>query len=358
LETQSSVNLSSINGIGKSSLELLEAAGFHDVESIAKAGVDELTLELQRANSILKISKRSPGRAAVGKWIAMARDIVGAQESADGAEQAVEMPVNYERSPEVAAMLAAAPFALPLPAKVLMENNLGVSEIPPGILLNRYSGDLDVRIEQRLPKTRQAKAAAASGYVSIADTHAQRLEIDVSKLRSTEDLGEPLVKGPSIKVSPANDRIALLRAPRSSTNEGRDPNSRWYIRGVLHSHPVSIYLGAAATLLVMLLIPASAAAIVLLMLSGEMPDRFGWVPRWLLAVPVALPLCGIFYLMWGIGGSCRICGQKLFVHRSHLKNSKAHHVPGLGYVIPLCFQILIFRWFRCTHCGTPVRLKE
>ena len=156
----------------------------------------------------------------------------------------------------------------------------------------------------------------------------------------------------------AEDRVALIRTPRVATNKGRDPRSRWYIRGVLHSHPRSIYLGAVATLLVIIMIPLAMVASALLLASVELPERFGWVPEWLLAVPVALPLFGIAYLIFGLGGSCRICGQKLFTHRSHLKNSKAHHVRGLGYILPLCAQILLFRWFRCTHCGTPVRLKE
>jgi hypothetical protein len=127
---------------------------------------------------------------------------------------------------------------------------------------------------------------------------------------------------------------------------------------VLHSHPVSVYIGALVTLVLMIMVPLSVISAALLFLSGEMPERFGWVPGWMLVIPVALPLFGIAYMIWGLSGSCRICGQRLFTHKSHLKNIKAHHVPGLGYVMPLCFQILIFRWFRCTHCGTPVRLKE
>ena len=79
--------LISIPGIGKTSLELLEAAGFHDAESLAKAGVDELARELERANSILKISKRTPDRAVVEKWIASARDIVGVTEEAGAARR-------------------------------------------------------------------------------------------------------------------------------------------------------------------------------------------------------------------------------------------------------------------------------
>lgn len=350
-------DLLSIPGIGKTSRELLEAAGFRDAEALAKAGVSELAHELERANSMLKISKRTPGSAAIGKWIVAARDLMGVVP-----EQPAEpplMPVNYELSPQVVAMLANAPFAIPLPARKLVENQLGVSDIPAAILLNRYSGDLDVKVEQRLPMNRQPKPlAATNGYVRMADNGNPRIEMDTSRIRSTENLGEPMLKVAAVKTSPANDRVALLRAPRTSTNAGRDPQSRWYIRGVLHSHPLSIFAGAAVTLLLMVVTPASVISALLLLASVEMPGHFSWVPKWLLAFPAALPLLGIIYLIFGLGGSCRICGQKLFAHRSHLKNARAHTVPGLGHILPLCIHILLFRWFRCTHCGTPVRLKE
>jgi hypothetical protein len=347
--------LLSIPGIGKASLELLEAAGFHDVESLSKVGADDLARELERANSILKISKRAPAKAAVEKWIAAARELAGIANEPEGPSLT---PVDYEQTPQVVSMLAAAPFAIPLPSRLLVENQLGVADIPAGILLNRYSGDLDVRVDERLPKSRQPKPAVASSYVQIADNTSQKLEIDTSRIKSINDMDGALPKTAAVKTSPGNDRVALIRAPRSETNRGKDPNSRWYIRGVLHSHPVSIYFGALVTLLLTVMVPASVVSALLLLGSAEMPDRFPWVPGWLLWFPVTLPLFGIAWVIWGMNGSCRICGQKLFMHRSHRKNAKAHHIRGIGYVIPLCFQILIFRWFRCTHCGTPVRLKE
>jgi hypothetical protein len=33
-------------------------------------------------------------------------------------------------------------------------------------------------------------------------------------------------------------------------------------------------------------------------------------------------------------------------------------VPGLGHILPLAAHVLVFRWFRCTFCGTSVRTKE
>jgi hypothetical protein len=349
-----------ISGIGKATSELLEAAGFLDATSVARAGVDELLRELERANSILKISKRLPGRVVVGKWIDSARELTVGQAAATGEGPApMVMPVNYEASPQVADMLASAPFAIPLPARLLVENQLAVSDIPAAILLNRYSGDLDVRVEERLPRQRQPKAAAGIGnFVKVSDPVNARVELDTSKFRTMDEIGEALPRMAAPKTTPASDRVALLRAPRTSTNKGRDPKSRFYIRGVLHSHPLSIMVGAVVTLLLMVMIPLSVVSAGLLLLSAEVPGRFSWVPGWLLVIPVLLPLFGIAYLIWGTTGSCRICGQKLFSKRAHLKNPRAHHVPGLGYIVPLCFHILAFRWFRCTHCGTPVRLKE
>ena len=346
-----------IPGIGKTSLELLEAAGFQEIQALAKAGVDDLVRELERANSILKIAEHPPSRNEIEKWVSAARELAGIQDTAE--PEPSLMPVNYEETQQVISLLAVAPFAIPLPARILMDHQLGVADIPAGILLNRYSGDLDIRVEARLPKGKPVRPAATSGnYVHIAEPAATKAEIDTSRFRSTQEMGSSRARIPSAKTTPVNDRVALLRAPRATTNAGRDPRSRWYIRGVLHSHPVSIYIGALVTVLLMMMMPIAISSAVLLLLSSEVPEKFAWVPKWLIVFPVAMPLFGIAYLIWGLGGSCRICGQKLFAHRSHLKNSKAHHVRGLGYIVPLCFQILIFRWFRCTHCGTPVRLKE
>ena len=68
------------------------------------------------------------------KWIASARDLTGVSNEVAAA---VAMPVNYEDSAQVVKMLNDAPFAIPLPAKLLVDQQLGVGDIPPGILLNR-----------------------------------------------------------------------------------------------------------------------------------------------------------------------------------------------------------------------------
>ena len=362
-------DFSSIHGIDKTSCELLEAAGFFNVETLAKAGVDELAGELERANRMLRIAKLTPTAASIGLWIAAARDIVGVEE-APVVEAA--MPVNYELTPAVMELLAAAPAAIPLPAWYLVENHLAVADIPPAILLNRYSGDLEIRSSGRnvavraLPRTPTGapQRPLTSAYVQLGDIGQQRLEIDTTRLRSIADLEKvgqhiPVSKSvSSADISAESARIALIRAPLEATNRGRDPRSRWYVRGVLHSHPLTMTLGALVTVVLAALLPLAIATSSVLLLAVLFPEKFAWASPWLLAVPCAVPLLGGLYLIFGMNGRCRICTQRIFLHRACLKNSKAHHIRGLGYVIPVCLHILLFRWFRCTYCGTPVRLKK
>lgn len=348
-------DLRSIPGIGKSAFELLEAAGFPDAESLAKAGLDELVNELERANRILQIAKRPPVRENLQRWITSAQDLTGVTNDSSDSGDAL---VNHEISPKVASMLADAPFAIPLPAKILVDQRLAVGDVPPAILLNRYSGDLEVKVEERVPALKYGRPATPSSNVRLADVSGTRRDIDVSKIRSTDVLAGGTVRSVVVNPNPDNERVALIRGPRVETNRGRDPESRFFIRGVMHSHPISMAVGALVTLLLAIMLPVGIISSLLLLLSREKPANFGWVPEWLLAFPVSLPVFGILYLIWGLNGSCRICGQKQFVPRMCLKNSKAHSFPGLGHIIPACFHMLAFKWFRCTYCGTPVRLKK
>ena len=331
---------STIPGIGKASLELLEAAGFHDLESLAKAGEDELTQELQRANRILHIAERAPSPEKVARWISTARemtDYVAKQEAK------VVMPVDYEKVPEVIAMIAAAPFAIPLPAKVLVAKNLAVADIPAAILLNRYSGDLEVQVGKKSPKTPEARPSNVhQGSISLAEASPSRARIDTSRVKPTDAVSSGLVQPLSSHSPQGDERINLIRGPRVGTNAGRSPESRWFIRGVLHTHPYSIMAGAIACLVLAVLVPAALAATSLLLLSDLKPTSFAWVPKWILVFPLALPLFGISYLIWG-RGRCRVCGQKLFIPRMCLKNPKAHHVKFLGYIIPVSFHLLVFK---------------
>lgn len=366
-----SIHPREIPGIQPDALELLEAAGCEDLSLLCELDPTALHREMSRANAMLKLAQEDVPLEEVQRWSREAAAMLGREapeevarpEESEAAAQAqgpevlveaqTEAAVNYERSPEVQTMIELAPFALPLPARILMDHQVGVADIPAGILLTHYVGDLEVRVN---PNPVQLPETGAAGHSTHAITGKRGPELDISRLRSAEDLAA--VARPRSAQPEVDDHRSLIRTPRASTNKGKDPESRWYIRGVLHSNPIRIYLGALATFLILWLVPASVVAAVLLVLSSELPERFGWVPPQLLAVPILLVLVAILYLVFGSGGRCRICNQRLFVYHSHHKNARAHRLPGLGYVLPLCLHLLIFRWFRCTHCGTPIRVKE
>jgi hypothetical protein len=377
-----------IPGIDPSSIELLEAVGFLDESSLAKADVDALLRELQAANALLKLAERTPGREEIERWV----HAVGGSGKATtaGAGERSLVAVNYELNADVAEMLETAPFALPLPAKLLVDKKLGVSDIPPAILLNRVVGDLEIRVTpsdamepvpavvapepespKGLPPQRSSPAAVPAKMepakvetpvteVRRAEPTSNRRAIDVTRVKSVSDVATVRMKGPAAvsSVDP-EDRIALIRAPRPETNAGKNPESRRYIRGVMHAHPYRLSIAALVTLLLALVLPLAIISAGLLLWSDLQPELLPWVPKWLLAFPLALPVVGGAYLIWGVGsGQCRICNQQLFVPRRVNKNSKAHHVPGIGYIIPTALHLLVFRWFRCTYCGTAVRVKE
>src|SRR5690606_10927229 len=148
---------------------------------------------LSAANEMLRIVARAPDEKKIDRWIAAARKAVnpeapvktivkpgaatppveGAPPRARGrarktdaatplgevtavrpadairAETEPEViadPVNFEADPDVREMLALAPLALPIPARMLAEKGIAPSEVPVAPVLNRAVGDLDVRV--------------------------------------------------------------------------------------------------------------------------------------------------------------------------------------------------------------------
>ena len=350
--------LHDIPGIGDSARELLDAAGIRDAKHLSEQIPEQLLKEIKRANETLSITKRTPGLAIVRKWIAGAVKL-DSEHVKEEIAPAVPDPVNYEGNPEVMEMLEHAPCAIPLPGNVMLEKKLSVSDIPAGLLLSRYSGDLDVRIGDgaAAPKT-DVPSRRTAGRTERFEGKPQQQPFDPANVKAAIPSKNVGKRVPKSKEGHEDDRVALIRAPREKTNRGKDPNSRRYIRGVLHTHPWSLRIGAVLSLILIIDFPLAIASALLLLIAGENSGSFEWVPKWILAFPLSLPIIGIGYMFWGLSGKCRICTQKLFVHKGALKHVKSHRLPGFGYVVPLCLHLLFFSWFRCSSCGTPVRLKK
>jgi|AntRauTorckE6833_2_1112554.scaffolds.fasta_scaffold30832_2 hypothetical protein len=354
--------LSDIPGIDEKSIVLLDMAGIRDIRHLANQKAAGLRDEIKKANQVLSIVEEPPGENTIQEWIGHAAKTLEDIEPVPEQPLAVAPPVNYEGNEQVAEMMGAAPCAIPLPGKLLKENKLRVGDIPAGILLNRYSGDLDVRVDDvRMENPEAHRIHVPTLRPTTKErgvTQTQKRGFDTSQIKAISPEYVSKQKLPGSKNVHVDDRVALIRTPRESTNRGRNPASRRYIRGVLHTHPWSLRIGAFFSLLLILILPLAIISAFLLLLSRQNPDNFEWVPKWILAFPISLPVIGIAYLLWGISGKCRICTQQLFLHKGALKHVKSHRIRGLGYVAPLCLHLLLFNWFRCSSCGTPVRLRK
>jgi hypothetical protein len=130
--------------------------------------------------------------------------------------------------------------------------------------------------------------------------------------------------------------------------------SRWVRRGVVHPRPVHTWIGALVSVLWRVAMVCAITGFVYFLTHVENPADY----------KLHVALGGGFLLILSmmqlhfIGRSrCRICSCNLYHSKNCLKNSKAHHIPGFGYVASAALHLLIFGWFRCMYCGTAIRLK-
>ncbi|MEP4079883.1 DUF4332 domain-containing protein [Haloferula sp.] len=384
--------LETIKGIKPDDRELLEAAGWVDPRQLAHAQADDLLAEIEKANGVLKLVDRVPKVDAVEAWIVAAQELTGElpdeqdepveaePESIDlqksvssdpGNEEAAEPtgPVNYEEDPDVQDMLKLAPLAIPIPNHLLAEEGISPAAISIAPVLNCADSDLEVRVtSKQRSKTAEVSSKAPkgkhAGVVKVADSGRSTIsgakkKLDQARVRKMDQPEEaPEYSRKGMKRETREDRLNLLRTTREKTNRGKKPGTRSYIRGVLHDRPYKVWFGCLVVILFQFTVPLAILSAALLIIDEHSSTKLEWVPDWIIVFPLALPVLGLLYFMMSFGVKCRVCGQKVLVHRHCRKNTKAHHIPGLGYVLPLAVQTLLFRWFNCTFCGTSIRIKE
>jgi len=348
-------------------IQLLEATGYADTEALAAADATTLRDAFITANAELKLYKKPPSLKQVAEWINAARSIdeADSEEFYEEAAPAAAEIVNFENDPDVAEMIAMAPLALPLPGKLLAAKQLPVQEIPEAVLLTATRGNISIRVGTKSPEKKQEKTVIKTpvvqgSYVNTISFGQKKEEVNRTRIRSTDELMDPSVQVQQREEQKTRneERLRLMRAALPETNAGVNPASRRYIRGVLHNSPLQVWWGALIALACHVMIPMGIFAAFALLLKDNGFSVFQWVPSWFLALPIGVFVIGLLYLTISFQSSCRICGQKCFVPRNCLKNSKAHHIPLLGYVCSVALHIILFRWFRCSFCGTPVRLKK
>jgi hypothetical protein len=349
-------------------IRLLEAIDHAHPAVLAEADAVTLRKKVAAANGTLQLYKKIPALKQIESWILSAKAHHREEESSPDPQIHTDEEaalVNFENDPDVLDMIALSPLAIPLPGKTLAEMQVPVQEIPVAILLTAARGDVSIRAsakspEKRLEKTVIKTPVSSTGSVNTISFGQKREQVNMQRIRSTDEFTNPR----AAKVSREEqknvheDRVRILRTALPETNAGVDPQSRRYIRGVLHTHPGQLWWGALITIVCHALIPLGIVAAIALLLKDNGSASLQWLPGWILVFPLGVFFFGLLFFIISFHASCRICGQKCFMPKKCLKSEKAHRLPLLGYVLSVALHMLIFRWFRCSFCGTPVRLKR
>lgn len=356
-------NLSDITNITPEQIELLEAAGFLEPNSLRATTIEELHEEIVKANSMLGIMPEAPSKHLVAKWFEQVEadvDIFSPldTQSQKEAPQSTE-PSRAEKAPQKV------PVAIPITPDFIKQKgiNLGVlpragevielggksspqsshqSAAPASSLAKgpRFSQIPDRKIQPRisldsLPAAQNAKAKGSS-------------EIQKDKVLSMDEFRERGGKVAPLQRSMEKD---ITKTTLEETNRGIDPKSRRYIRGVLHKEPNSVLFASFSILLAQVLVVLSVLPLPLVLLDR---DKYLWAAFCPLLTIVAL----FIWFFSARRAMCPVCRQRQFVPKSCLKHNKAHRLPLIGHMASTAIHIIGFKWFRCIFCGTSIRLKE
>jgi len=316
-----------LNEIDPAAVELLESAGVTTIRDLADSQVNGLYKDLVRANGMFHVREESPYRNELAHWIQLAQNRIGEVSGPDSevvsSEQVEE---NLPEDPEP--MIARA-----VPPQVLMEQGIAVSDVPIAHSI------LEPQPEKALPK--KIREIRVDHEVVRPD---QRGLPEVTRLTSEASGEEKVEAQPLTRPEPQ-----LATKVRDETNQGKDRHSRSYIRGVLHPQGMRVWFGAAITAAVIILFPLTLVALGIFLVEKNL---------WLFVAPALLVIFVFLYLVLAWRMKCRICGQPLFARKRCFRHVKAHRLFFMGYILPMSLHVLLFRWFRCSYCGTSIRIKE
>ena len=369
--------ISKIPGLGKFSIDLLGAVGIENSSQLAQADPDILHLDLTKANNVLVLRESSPSPKEVISWIERAREITGIEGS--------QFDSDLDQLAEIEEMLV----AIPVHGRRLAEQGIKVTDVP--VMETVVSGMKEKKILPRTPPITNPKrgfqpdADPAEKLVPLRRNVPERPRFSKKNpLAIPEDVpkgppaskgnsfaipeevpllqdvteGPPASKRNSFAISEEKPQIAPLVSMRKQDvrvsvskglNEGKKMHSRTFIRGVLNPHIWRMRISSFITLIMFVLMPASLTALGMVMKTKNL---------WWFAVPAVFLVIFFFYLTVASRMKCRVCGQPVFSPKSCRKHIKAHRSRMFGYIIPTSIHMILFHWFRCTYCGTSVRLRK
>lgn len=371
--------LDTISGIPAKAIELLEALGYLDVSDLRDADVKSLIAELVKANKVLEIMPDDPSESILKKWLKLANEQdesagkvssekaakknsgkgqgaqsddseAGTSEKQKSANKkpAPKKPakrelVNFEKDTDMMQMLSLSPVAEPLDPLLMADEDLSMDDITDGILLNQCEDDVKINIMTTLGR---ADSLFRKDEVERAGLNSSRIR-NFDDLDSTVQYVKPLDRGPQKEAVTLSEEL----------NQGVDSRSRKFIKGVFHTQVKTVRIAAVTAILFVAILVINIASLLGLFFYRTNLEA-GVVMGWVMGLLLLLIITAATYVYFGTRARCVVCRQPPLMPKKCIKHKKAHHVKGIGYILPTALQLLVYKWFYCTYCGTALRLKK
>ena len=222
-----------------------------------------------------------------------------------------------------------------------------IGQIPDGVLG-----------EARLADICQAARRATSSFPETDEEESQALASERILSRVTVYGTETRSKEAEFFVRREPTESVFLKDIKQKTDAVTDLDPAKAERGksmrfstIRCGHPITIYVGAFATIL---LIPAGLIVLALLwqvVTQGSTlpPERLG------AGMGVVL-LILVFYFIMNYHARCTVCHIHIFSLRKYPRNKYAFRIPLLGYSLSTALRIFFTLKFTCPACGTKLKL--
>jgi hypothetical protein len=371
--------LDTISGIPAKAIELFEALGYLDVSDLRDADAESLVAELVKANHVLEIMPDDPSEPNLRKWLKLVNEHdesagkatakkapkknsgegqgvqsgdseAGTSEKQKAAQKkpAPKKPakrelVNFEKDTDMMQMLSLSPVAEPLDPLLMADKDLSMDDITDGILLNQCEDDVKINIMTTLGR---ADSLFRKDEVARAGLNSSRIR-NFDDLDSRVQYVKPLDRGPQKEAVTLSEQL----------NQGVDSRSRKFIKGVFHPQVKTVRFAAVTAILFVAILVVNISSLLGLFLYRTNLEA-GVVVGWVMGLLLLLVVTAGTYVYFGTRARCVVCRQPPLMPKKCIKHKKAHHVKGIGYILPTALQLLVYKWFYCTYCGTALRLKK
>ncbi len=246
--------------------------------------------------------------------------------------------------------------AIPVKRDILQKAKVEIMELPLAVVRQEVS---EIPVEE-MP------LVAAGSVKTEESAHGREEEVEEMVSPVSPLPAEPVAKviaepRKQHAVSNSSNQVArevvhsksgasINRKALESTNRGKKPSSRRFVRGILHPSPYRVMIAAFFAILVRVVFLGVLALLVLLFLEQ--------VETWTLWLTLILPVVALFHFATVGKARCRVCGLKEFVPSGAHKHRDSHRIPLVGPIFSTALHLLLFKWFRCMFCGTPIRIRK